>query len=321
MAALPLQSINKHGISGFVSKCSQNSLSNYGRLFSTRASASNFGDGQRDRLLKNVWPSIQVEKKWKGLLNPMDPLLKAEIPRYGDFAKICYDSFEDGDSKYGKESLLEKMGMTNSGYKVTKYLYANTRVLSPLFRETAREEKGVWIGFVAVCSDPEEIARLGRRDIIVAWRGTQTPQEWAEDLRDFLVPARLSHGTDATTSLQFEHHQQPASSSVRIEKGFLSCYTSSIMGEGENFERTRECDGRDEKVGVGRIQRRKAEHNIDGTQPGSCTCNLELIRNQMLPCWYRYTCYGLCIRFSASGKHGLRPTNGGGWRQSFAGGQ
>lgn len=108
------------------------------------------------------------------------------------------------------------------GYKVTKYLYADTDILG------RKIEQSVWIGFIGVCTDTQEIRRLGRRDIVVAWRGTQTAQEWIEDARDILVPARLS-----ITPLKHKRIGAGLSSTapfndngVRVEEGFFSCYTS-----------------------------------------------------------------------------------------------
>nr|CAD1844952.1 unnamed protein product [Ananas comosus var. bracteatus] len=45
-----------------------------------------------------------------------------------------------------------------------------------------------WIGYVAVCDSDREVARMGRRDIVVVLRGTATCLEWAENLRTSLVP-------------------------------------------------------------------------------------------------------------------------------------
>ncbi|GLJ42802.1 hypothetical protein SUGI_0887560 [Cryptomeria japonica] len=68
--------------------------------------------------------------------------------------------------------------------------------------------------------DPKKIKRLGRRDIVVAWRGTETPQVWMQNLRDILVPATLSQCTECPSI------QTTIKPGVQIEKGFLSCYTS-----------------------------------------------------------------------------------------------
>jgi hypothetical protein len=68
-----------------------------------------------------------------------------------------------------------------------------------------------WMGYVAVSTD-EEVKRLGRRDILVAWRGTVTQLEWMENLKDILHPVG-----------EVGSHEN---SSVKVERGFLSIYTS-----------------------------------------------------------------------------------------------
>jgi len=35
-----------------------------------------------------LWLDIQGVNSWKGLLDPMNPILKAEILRYGEFAQL-----------------------------------------------------------------------------------------------------------------------------------------------------------------------------------------------------------------------------------------
>ncbi|GLJ49651.1 hypothetical protein SUGI_1053370 [Cryptomeria japonica] len=64
-----------------------------------------------------------------------------------------------------------------------------------------------------------------------AFDGTATPkttahtaEEWIEDLRDILVPTRLSYRCKRTGKNQ-EHH---FADGVLIERGFLSCYTSTV---------------------------------------------------------------------------------------------
>jgi hypothetical protein len=97
-------------------------------------------------------------------------------------------------------------------------------VLGSFFGERSRVE-GVWIGFIVVCTDPKELKRLGRRDIVIAWRGTSTPQEWIGDSKDILVTATLSHARSPGTSTNATVPNSP-DPNVRIEKGFMDCYTS-----------------------------------------------------------------------------------------------
>ncbi|GLJ43084.1 hypothetical protein SUGI_0894200 [Cryptomeria japonica] len=166
----------------------------------------------------------------------MDPILKVEALRYGEFIRVCYNAFNGERSskyystcRYSRRELLEKIGMSQCGYRTTKYIYVDTEVLGSSFCQKS-EERAIWLGFVAVCDNAKEIKRLGRRDIVVAWRGTQTTQEWIQDLKDVRVPARLSYECQRTT--KDRHSSLPsANDGVRIEKGFLNFYTSTMHEE------------------------------------------------------------------------------------------
>lgn len=141
------------------------------------------------------WKEIQGSKSWAGLLNPIDPILRAEISRYGEFAQATYDAFDAdtnskyaGSSKYTMEALLNKVGLDSRGYEITDFLYATADTDLPNIFTTSTEpdkwsKDSNWIGYVAVSTSAEEIARLGRRDILVAWRGTITKFEWIEDFQ------------------------------------------------------------------------------------------------------------------------------------------
>ncbi|KAM3284979.1 hypothetical protein P3S67_023778 [Capsicum chacoense] len=61
-------------------------------------------------------------------------------------------------------------------YDITKYVYAASVVPS----KTQKVKESTWIGFVAVATDEGKVA-LGRRDILIAWRGTLTQSEFARD--------------------------------------------------------------------------------------------------------------------------------------------
>lgn len=65
---------------------------------------------------------------------------------------------------------------------------------------------------MAVCEDREEIARLGRRDVVIALRGTATCLEWLENLRVTLtkLPSHMGCGYE----------------DCMVENGFLSLYVS-----------------------------------------------------------------------------------------------
>ncbi|KAH9297079.1 hypothetical protein KI387_028761, partial [Taxus chinensis] len=139
------------------------------------------------------------------------------------------------------------MGMSNCGYQVTKYIYANTHVLGSLFGEESKD-KAVCLGFVAVSTDPSEIRRLGRRDIVIAWRGTQTTQEWKQDLKDFLVPARLSYKCEKMSKDRLPLIA-PENERVRIERGFLSCYTATIHHHEDSVGKFANMSARDLVIG------------------------------------------------------------------------
>ncbi|KAK2641735.1 hypothetical protein Ddye_023498 [Dipteronia dyeriana] len=166
-------------------------------------------------MLAHFWREIQGFHNWENLIEPLHPLLQQEIIRYGEFVTACYKAFDLQPTskrylncKYGKKSLLREVGMDNSGYEVTKYIYATPDISIPIQNG---DSCGRWIGYVAV-SDDDSVRRLGRRDIVVTFRGTVTNPEWIANLMSSLTPARLD-----------PHDPRP---DVKVESGFLSLYTS-----------------------------------------------------------------------------------------------
>uniref|UniRef100_A0A5B7C4Z5 Fungal lipase-type domain-containing protein n=1 Tax=Davidia involucrata TaxID=16924 RepID=A0A5B7C4Z5_DAVIN len=165
--------------------------------------------------LSKMWMEYQGIKNWEGLLDPLDDTLRGEIIRYGQFIEAAYQSFDFNPSspsyatcRYPKSSLLERSGFPMTGYRVTKNLHATSSIQLPRWIEKAPSWVGTqssWIGHVAVCQDKDEIARLGRRDMVIAYRGTATCLEWLENLRASLT-------------------QLPCG--PMVESGFLSLYTS-----------------------------------------------------------------------------------------------
>ncbi|KAL5799006.1 hypothetical protein ACOSQ2_003826 [Xanthoceras sorbifolium] len=182
---------------------------------------------QSVKLGKN-WMEYQGINEWDGLLDPLDCNLRTEIIRYGQFVEAAYRSFNFDPSsptfamcKYPKNSFLARSGIGKTGYRMTKNLRATCGVQLPRLIERVPSwvsMRSSWIGYVAVCQDKKEIARLGRRDVVIAYRGTATCLEWLENLR-----ATLTNLPDQVADDQ----GGPNISGPMVESGFLSLYTSS----------------------------------------------------------------------------------------------
>ncbi|XP_041001604.1 galactolipase DONGLE, chloroplastic-like [Juglans microcarpa x Juglans regia] len=165
--------------------------------------------------LAHLWREIQGSNDWENLVDPLHPLLQQEIVRYGEFVAACYKAFDLNPNskrylncKYGKKNMFREVGMGNCGYHVTKYIYATPDINIPI---QSGDSCGRWIGYVAVSGD-DSVRRLGRRDILITFRGTVTNQEWITNLMSSLTPARLD-----------PNNLRP---DVKVEAGFLSLYTS-----------------------------------------------------------------------------------------------
>ncbi|XP_031277615.1 phospholipase A(1) DAD1, chloroplastic-like [Pistacia vera] len=183
---------------------------------------------QSVKLGKN-WMEYQGSNNWEGLLDPLDDNLRTEILRYGQFVEAAYRSFDFDPSsptfatcKYPRNSLLTRSGIGETGYKMTKNLRATAGVQLPSWVDRAPSwvsTRSSWIGYVAVCQDKEEIARLGRRDVVIAFRGTATCLEWLENLRANLasLPDDLARDRDNHVNKKCR---------PMVESGFLSLYTS-----------------------------------------------------------------------------------------------
>lgn len=176
---------------------------------------------QDPRELHQIWREVQGCNNWENLLDPMNPHLRQEVIRYGEMAQACYDSFDFdqhskycGTCKYQGADFFERLGMGDRGYTVNRFLYATSNINLPNFFHKSKGISSIWsqhanwMGYVAVATDEEEIRRLGRRDIVVAWRGTVTYLEWIHDLKDILHPACF--------------RDDP---SIKIESGFFELYT------------------------------------------------------------------------------------------------
>ncbi|KAG2602629.1 phospholipase A1 EG1, chloroplastic/mitochondrial-like [Panicum virgatum] len=176
---------------------------------------------RRTASVASMWRQVQGSHDWDGLLQPLHPVVRDEVARYGELVGACYKVLDADPSsarhmccKYGKESVLEEAGVAGAGYEVTRYIYATPDVAGP---PSTSGRRSSWVGYVAVSTD-EMTRRLGRRDVLVSLRGTVTRAEWAANLMSALEPARL----DA----------RGAHPDVKVESGFLNLYTSSAESAG-----------------------------------------------------------------------------------------
>uniref|UniRef100_A0A0D3EXG0 Phospholipase A1 n=1 Tax=Oryza barthii TaxID=65489 RepID=A0A0D3EXG0_9ORYZ len=138
-----------------------------------------------------VWRKVQGSGDWDGMLSPLHPVLRGEVARYGELVGACYAALEEDPSsprymncKYGKLRMLEDAGVAGAGYEVTRYIYSSPDAAVPGM-EASTSGRASWVGYVAVSTD-ETTRRLGRRDVLVSFRGTVTPAEWMANLRSSL---------------------------------------------------------------------------------------------------------------------------------------
>ncbi|CAK9173294.1 unnamed protein product [Ilex paraguariensis] len=170
-------------------------------------------------ILGSRWREYHGANDWSGLLDPLDENLRRELVRFGEFIQAAYHSFHSNPAMSAEEVPLPRhVALPDRSYKVTKSLYATSSIGLPKFVDDVAPDLGwmtqrsSWIGYVAVCEDQREIQRMGRRDIVIALRGTATCLEWAENVRDVLV--------------QIPGQNEQTQGQPKVECGFLSLFTT-----------------------------------------------------------------------------------------------
>ncbi|KAE8673610.1 hypothetical protein F3Y22_tig00111779pilonHSYRG00203 [Hibiscus syriacus] len=98
------------------------------------------------------WKKLSGEKKWEGLLQPLNPDLRPYLIHNAQSAGAAGDLFncKTHESDATEQDFFSKACLPS------------------------------WFGYVAVATDEGKHV-LGRRDILIAWRGTATSWEWLND--------------------------------------------------------------------------------------------------------------------------------------------
>ncbi|KAH0855704.1 LOW QUALITY PROTEIN: hypothetical protein HID58_003946, partial [Brassica napus] len=127
---------------------------------------------------------LHGSNNWAGLLDPLDENLRREIVRYGEFVQASYHAFHSDPEGSPRDIALQMCCQSR---------------FDPTF-----------IGSVDLI-----IRRMGRREIVIALRGTATLLEWSENFRPNLVsmPEPKPDPSDPTRP--------------KVECGFNSLYTTA----------------------------------------------------------------------------------------------
>ncbi|KAJ6935662.1 hypothetical protein NC652_010624 [Populus alba x Populus x berolinensis] len=163
------------------------------------------------------WRELSGEKSWNGLLNPLDIDLRRSIINYGDRATAIGNAFNKtslrstnccGFSRYAPRDFFSKTGIQTTNpykYQVTDFIYGEVeaKILA------LDDSESTWSAYVAVATN-EGKALLGRRDIVVSWRGTLLSVEWLKDFEPELISVPEIFGNDV----------------AKMHKGFHSLYTA-----------------------------------------------------------------------------------------------
>ncbi|GLJ29533.1 hypothetical protein SUGI_0582450 [Cryptomeria japonica] len=187
----------------------------------------NYAVGSPKQSLGSKWREYQGSGNWEGLLDPLDENLRREIVKYGEFVQAAYSAFEfDPESenyagcKHPKSTLLDDVGLGEAGYEVTECIHTTSSIrvpkwLTDRFSGDWMAKQTAFMGFVAVCTDEKELSRIGRRDIVVGFRGTVTPLEWGENLKDVLTPLNTGNKKSLVACCQ-----------PKVESGFWSLFNT-----------------------------------------------------------------------------------------------
>ncbi|KAE8715185.1 Detected protein of confused Function [Hibiscus syriacus] len=156
------------------------------------------------------WRELSGEKNWEGLLDPIDSDLRRYAIHYGQRTMAVGDLLnKDNQSNGYLHSLYPEdvffTGATLQNNNIFKY------VVTHFFDIASNANESAWFGYVAVSTDEGKVG-LGRRDILVAWRGTETDAEWIKNINFLQASPSELFGDD---------------NNAKVHSGFLSLYTGT----------------------------------------------------------------------------------------------
>ncbi|XP_004511725.1 phospholipase A1-Ibeta2, chloroplastic-like [Cicer arietinum] len=180
-------------------------------------------------ILGSRWKEYHGSNDWKGMLDPLDDNLRREVVRYGDLVQAAYQAFHADPAMSSTEPPQHHhVALPERSYKVTKSLYATSSIGLPKWIDDVAPDLGwmtqhsSWVGYVAVCDDRREIARMGRRDIVISLRGTSTCLEWAENMRAQLIDLPVDNNNNNNNENSEARAQTQGK--PKVECGFMSLY-------------------------------------------------------------------------------------------------
>ncbi|KAF9667436.1 hypothetical protein SADUNF_Sadunf15G0022900 [Salix dunnii] len=179
------------------------------------------------------WKDFSGAKNWDGLLDhPLNTDFRRYLIHYGERVEAIGDAFNSVKasdsyalSRYPTEEFFKNVNLQNGNpfkYQVTKYFYLKSEGIAEVLEVDL--DGSAWIGYVAVTTD-EGRRVLGRRDILVCWRGTILASEWSQDSQFDVTAASDIFGAASNPKVHRGFHN------VYVAKGKKSIYNKTSARE------------------------------------------------------------------------------------------
>ncbi|KAI3807120.1 hypothetical protein L1987_23044 [Smallanthus sonchifolius] len=179
------------------------------------------------------YDELHGSNNWAGLLDPLDLDLRNLVLGYGDLSSAARAFNKDegslykGYSHYGKSSFFKGVMLpwADSKYQVTAFIYATAHVnsipplLDPGMSQEGSEFDSNWMGYVAVSTD-DYSKFIGRREICVVWRGTETLYELIDGIAG-------AEPVPADPLLQSANSTDTDTDTPQVMGGWLTIYNTS----------------------------------------------------------------------------------------------